>query len=53
MQSNYAIFQKQPNTVGSFLQQGIGGLFTSTVLNLLILPTILLNYGSFKKLIQR
>ena len=31
----------------------IGGLFTSTVLNLLILPTILLNYGSFKKLIQR
>ena len=26
MQSNYAIFQKQPNTVGSFLQQGIGGL---------------------------
>ena len=31
----------------------IGGLFTSTILNLLILPTILLNYGSFKKLIQR
>ncbi|MDA1339001.1 MAG: efflux RND transporter permease subunit [Proteobacteria bacterium] len=27
----------------------IGGLFTSTVLNLLILPTLLLNYGSFKK----
>ena len=26
MQSNYAIFQKQPNTVGSFLQQVIGGL---------------------------
>ena len=26
MQSNYAIFQKQPNTVGSFLEQGIGGL---------------------------
>ncbi|MBT6602926.1 MAG: efflux RND transporter permease subunit [Nitrosomonadales bacterium] len=31
----------------------IGGLFTSTILNLLILPTILLNYGTFKKLIQR
>ena len=31
----------------------IGGLFTSTILNLLILPTILLNYGSFKKLLQR
>ena len=27
----------------------IGGLFTSTILNLLILPTILLNFGSFKK----
>ena len=27
----------------------IGGLFTSTVLNLLILPTILLNYGKFIK----
>ena len=27
----------------------IGGLFTSTILNLLILPTVLLNYGSFKK----
>lgn len=27
----------------------IGGLFTSTVLNLLILPTVLLNYGDFKK----
>ena len=27
----------------------IGGLFTSTILNLLILPTILLNYGDFKK----
>ena len=27
----------------------IGGLFTSTILNLLILPTILLNYGSFSK----
>jgi len=31
MQSNYAIFQKQPNTVGSFLQQGIGGLFNPRV----------------------
>jgi CzcA family heavy metal efflux pump len=31
----------------------IGGLFTTTILNLLILPTILLNYGSFKKLLQR
>ncbi len=27
----------------------IGGLFTSTILNLLILPTVLLNYGDFKK----
>jgi Cu/Ag efflux pump CusA len=27
----------------------IGGLFTSTILNLLILPTILLNFGDFKK----
>ena len=27
----------------------IGGLFTSTILNLLILPTILLNFGAFKK----
>jgi len=27
----------------------IGGLFTSTILNLLILPTLLLNYGNFKK----
>ena len=27
----------------------IGGLFTSTILNLLILPTILLNFGYFKK----
>jgi Cu/Ag efflux pump CusA len=27
----------------------IGGLFTSTILNLLILPTILLNFGMFKK----
>jgi CzcA family heavy metal efflux pump len=27
----------------------IGGLFTSTVLNLLILPSILLNYGKFTK----
>ena len=27
----------------------IGGLFTSTILNLLILPTVLLNYGEFKK----
>lgn len=27
----------------------IGGLFTSTVLNLLILPTILLNFGNFTK----
>jgi len=27
----------------------IGGLFTSTILNLLILPTILLNFGNFKK----
>ena len=27
----------------------IGGLFTSTILNLLILPTILLNFGVFKK----
>ena len=27
----------------------IGGLFTSTILNLLILPTLLLNYGDFKK----
>lgn len=27
----------------------IGGLFTSTILNLLILPTILLNYGKFEK----
>ena len=27
----------------------IGGLFTSTILNLLILPTILLNFGSFTK----
>ncbi len=27
----------------------IGGLFTSTILNLLILPTVLLNYGSFTK----
>ena len=31
MQSNYAIFQKQPNTVGSFLQEGIGGLFNPRV----------------------
>ena len=28
----------------------IGGLFTSTILNLLILPTILLNFGDFKKI---
>ena len=27
----------------------IGGLFTSTILNLMILPTVLLNYGSFIK----
>ena len=27
----------------------IGGLFTSTILNLLILPTVLLHYGEFKK----
>jgi len=27
----------------------IGGLFTSTILNLLILPTVLLNFGYFKK----
>lgn len=27
----------------------IGGLITSTILNLLILPTLLLNYGSFTK----
>lgn len=27
----------------------IGGLFSSTILNLLILPTILLNFGNFKK----
>ncbi len=27
----------------------IGGLFTSTILNLLILPTVLLNFGDFKK----
>ena len=31
----------------------IGGLFTSTILNLLILPTILLNFGSFKKSIDQ
>ena len=31
----------------------IGGLFTSTMLNLLILPTILLNFGSFKKNIDQ
>ena len=31
MQSNYAIFQKQPNTIGSSLQQGIGGLFNPRV----------------------
>ena len=27
----------------------IGGLFTSTILNLLILPTVLLHYGEFKR----
>ncbi|MGH9906742.1 MAG: efflux RND transporter permease subunit, partial [Pyrinomonadaceae bacterium] len=26
----------------------VGGLFTSTVLNLLILPTLLLHYGDFR-----
>ena len=31
----------------------IGGLFTSTILNLLILPTILLNFGNFKKNINQ
>ena len=31
----------------------IGGLFTSTILNLLILPTILLNFGDFKKTEQQ
>jgi len=27
----------------------IGGLATSTLMNLLIMPTIMLNFGSFKK----
>lgn len=30
----------------------LGGLFTSTVLNLLVLPTLALRYGSFKKTVE-
>ncbi|HEY0561906.1 MAG TPA: efflux RND transporter permease subunit [Methylophilus sp.] len=31
----------------------VGGLITSTILNLLILPTIMLHYGKFEKQLQR